>query len=764
MLTRFERIRNLGTFAAHETSVESQLGEVTIIYGDNGSGKTTLAATLDSARFGEGAMLAGRQTLGSGAQPEIRLTTTDGTLTLHEGNWNAALYRLEVFYQGFVDRNVFTGSIVTNSHKQNLCEFVLGASSVAMATRIAVMSALSAAAAKRIGEQKKILETHLTGQMGIDQFIRLQPIADIEREIESANRDVKSVEKLTDLRTRKRPQTPNQVQFDEDQFRSFLAAGLESISLEAMKLVRDHVSMILDKTEGQKWLAYGHAHVTDNLCPYCAQNLENSPIASAYADFFSAAFKKHMLGLRSQETSFLQVLGSEGRQSTLKDLVDARDKALVWMNDCLLSVEALSTPIEPIEDAWARHAEILCTLVARKLESPTDSIETDESVDLALAGLRSALSDLEALRTAVQDAEMQISQRMVSLESMKPQEVLQRLTLVQNIEKRYRPEVSLVCNRVTRLERAKKRIDGAKERGRDNLNQHMDTLLKKYKEDINDYLRTFGTRIQIVSERVDHRSRQPKVEYKLQVAGHEVDLGDGGALASTPCLGNTLSDGDRNSFALAFFLAHLKRCDLASTIVVIDDPVNSLDRHRRGQTCNEIVRLSRECRQVIVLTHEPRLARALWKATPADRLSTVATARRDGTNTLVSWDIERGTADRYFRGYMDLCEFAESGGDAGVATRQARQLMEGYLRRRLPGRWNSKVWLGGMLRDIREATAFSPLAELQGSFYDELSDINDLTKAFYHDDGSDTEDDIELDDAAVTPIVRRALALVGTKT
>lgn len=762
MLTRFDRVRNLGTFAAHETAGEPQLGAVTIIYGDNGSGKTTLAAALDSARSGDGAMLAGRQTLGSVAHPEIRLSTTDGTLTLREGNWNAALYRLEVFYQGFVDRNVFTGGIVTNSHKQNLCEFVLGASSVAMATRIADLSALSAAASKRTGEQKKIIETHLTGQIGVDQFIRLQPVADIEKELESAKCDVKSVEKLTELRTRKRPQTPSEVKFDESEFRDFLAVGLNDVSLEAMKLVRDHVSTILDRAEGQKWLAYGLAHVTDNLCPYCAQDLTDSPIATAYADFFSAAFRTHMVGLRTRETSFMQVLGAEGRQSALKDLVDARDKALAWMSDCLLDVEALGSPIDPIEEAWGRHAGVLRALVVRKLESPTDPVVADASVDSALAGLKSALNDLDALRTAVHDAEQQIAQRMVLLESMKPQEVMQRLTLLQSTEKRYRPEVSRVCNRITRLEKAKKRIDAAKERERDNLNQRMDALLRKYKEDINRYLKTFGTRIQIVSERVDHRTRQPKVEYKLQVAGHEVELGDGGALASMPCLGNTLSDGDKNSLALSFFLAHLKRCDLASTIVVIDDPVNSLDRHRRGQTCNEIVRLAGVCRQVIVLTHEPRLARALWKATPAERLSTLATTRQNGTNALASWDIERGTADRYFRGYLDLCAYAEQGGDPGNAVRQVRQLLEGYLRRRFPGRWGEKKWLGQMLGDIRNATSSDPIRELKGRFYDELDDINELTKAFHHDDGADTEDDVEIDDSFVLAVAIRALSLVGT--
>lgn len=67
-----------------------------------------------------------------------------------------------------------------------------------------------------------------------------------------------------------------------------------------------------------------------------------------------------------------------------------------------------------------------------------------------------------------------------------------------------------------------------------------------------------------------------------------------------------------------------------------------------------------------------------------------------------------------------------------------------------------------MLEHIRDAKVGDPLAALKGRVYEELSDINNLAKAFHHDDATGTEDDIELDDAASLAVVRRALALVGT--
>jgi wobble nucleotide-excising tRNase len=56
-----------------------------------------------------------------------------------------------------------------------------------------------------------------------------------------------------------------------------------------------------------------------------------------------------------------------------------------------------------------------------------------------------------------------------------------------------------------------------------------------------------------------------------------VPLASGNAIG--PSFRNTLSAGDRNALALAFFFASLERDpQRAQKIVVIDDPISSLDR------------------------------------------------------------------------------------------------------------------------------------------------------------------------------------------
>ncbi len=99
-----------------------------------------------------------------------------------------------------------------------------------------------------------------------------------------------------------------------------------------------------------------------------------------------------------------------------------------------------------------------------------------------------------------------------------------------------------------------------------------------------------------------------------------------------PAFRNTLSAGDRNTLALAFFFASLDQDpQLAQKIVVIDDPMTSLDEHRSLTTVQEMRRLVARVRQVIVLSHSKPFLCQLWEG--AD------TAARQA---ILSLDIDRG--------------------------------------------------------------------------------------------------------------------------
>ncbi|MHB9150942.1 MAG: AAA family ATPase [Thermoleophilia bacterium] len=218
------------------------------------------------------------------------------------------------------------------------------------------------------------------------------------------------------------------------------------------------------------------------------------------------------------------------------------------------------------------------------------------------------------------------------------------------------------------------------------------------------------------------------MEYSLNIDGTSVPLGEPAAPKDEPCFGNTLSEGEKNLFALSLFLAHVKnRPDLQDVVVVIDDPVNSLDQDRRLMIAETLLSMLDDLAQVIVLTHEPRLAHMLYRSQPRGECKMLCIRRENGSSCLREWDsMNRDLATDYFRNYFTIADFV--GGRAvswELVSRSLRPFLEDYLRQRFPGEFGVDEWLGQMTDRIEAATEDHPLTALKPK----LDNIRLLAKA-----------------------------------
>lgn len=98
-IRKFNSLKSLGAFKKYQKSVETpDLKEANLIYGFNGAGKTTLSRVFASLEAG-----ALRPELPRGAQFEIELS--DGSIIKHDSNLNAVKGRVLVFNTDFIDAN-----------------------------------------------------------------------------------------------------------------------------------------------------------------------------------------------------------------------------------------------------------------------------------------------------------------------------------------------------------------------------------------------------------------------------------------------------------------------------------------------------------------------------------------------------------------------------------------------------------------------------------------------------------------------------------
>lgn len=115
-----------------------------------------------------------------------------------------------------------------------------------------------------------------------------------------------------------------------------------------------------------------------------------------------------------------------------------------------------------------------------------------------------------------------------------------------------------------------------KQTKKDSLNQIMQATLESYKDRINELLRGFGAQFLIPNIDFNYRGGL-RSDYVLQMRGANIALNGG-----VPDFKTSLSEGDKRTLAFAFFIASAESDpDLANKVVVIDDPMCSLDLNRK---------------------------------------------------------------------------------------------------------------------------------------------------------------------------------------
>ena len=171
-------------------------------------------------------------------------------------------------------------------------------------------------------------------------------------------------------------------------------------------------------------------------------------------------------------------------------------------------------------------------------------------------------------------------------------------------------------------------------------------MVGKYQAGINHYLEHFGCDMRIEAVEPKFPSGKASVQYTLKVHGHKIELG---LSADGPCFETVLSEGDKYTLALAFFFARLKdHGNLTGRIVVLDDPVNSLGNSRSSLIEGVVRDLRVRGAQVIVLTHDERLAAMMWRDKKLMKeIVPLQVERTNRGSQLVPRDVDRATQSEY---------------------------------------------------------------------------------------------------------------------
>jgi wobble nucleotide-excising tRNase len=223
-------------------------------------------------------------------------------------------------------------------------------------------------------------------------------------------------------------------------------------------------------------------------------------------------------------------------------------------------------------------------------------------------------------------------------------------------------------------------------------------------------------------------------------------------------IATSASAGDRNTLALAFFFATLDQDpNIAQKIVVIDDPMTSLDEHRSLTTVQEMRHLVNKVSQVILLSHSKPFLCRLWEDADKVARSAIKITRDHDGSTLTAWDVNQDCITEHDRRHAMVAEYVRTNNaaDERAVAAALRPILETFTRVAFPEDFPPDSRLGHFL-NICQQRVGSATEILNTTDINELRNLLGYANQFHHDTNPAWETEI-INDQALQQFCRRTL-------
>lgn len=200
----------------------------------------------------------------------------------------------------------------------------------------------------------------------------------------------------------------------------------------------------------------------------------------------------------------------------------------------------------------------------------------------------------------------------------------------------------------------------------------------------------------------------------------------------------SMSEGDKSTIALCFFLARLEIQGTKNRIIVFDDPLSSFDYSRRNSTIHQLAKIAKEATQFILLTHDLAFANDFADKCSFLDLITLKIENNGETSYIAYHDISAEFLTTTQKDIQVIKNYLKSGVNNDEGKREVvrciRPVLEGVLKTKFFDIIRNDVWLGDIIELIKKSPKADRLFRLN-DIVDEITELNDYTKMFHHSSG-----------------------------
>ena len=762
MIDGIQLVRNIGLFDSVAAAANIALARLTLIYAENGRGKTTLAAILRSLATGNPVPIAERRRLAAQHPPHVVLNCDGGppAAMFQNNGWNRTLPNLAVFDDLFVDQNVHSGLAVEAGHRQNLHELILGARAVTLNQQLQQLTRRVEEHNAALRERAAAIPAAARGGLLADDFCALPVHPDVDAAIEATERNLAAARERDPVRTTLLFDVLTLPSFDTAAIDRILGEDLPALDAAAAAQVQGHLAGLGPGSE--TWIGEGMRRIVPSAtgttrldCPFCAQDLAGSPVINHYRAYFSTAYAELKRNVTETLAGINRAHGNDLPAAFERAVRVAVERRQFWSRFCDVPEVAIDTAA--IVRDWRSAREAVAAALTVKQAAPLERMALAQEA-------RNAVATYEAHRQRIADLSAALQRANAAIQVIKEQAAAGNaaaieadLSRLKAVKARHSAGVAALCDDYLAEKAAKTATEQQRNQTRIQLDQHRAAVFPGYETAVNLYLQRFNAGFRLDTVTYAQTRGGPTCTYNVVINNTPVAVGTA-PTPGQPSFRSTLSSGDRNTLALAFFFASLDQDPaLRNKIVVIDDPISSLDDHRSLTTVQEIRRLAERAGQVIVLSHNKPFLCRIWEGTDQTMRAALQVVRDGVGSTLRSWNVDQDCITEHDRRHALLRNYLAGGvGNNREVARAIRPLLEAFLRVACPEHFPPGTLLGPF-RHLCSQRAGTPQQILDERALQELGDLTEYANRFHHDTNPAWETET-INEGELEGFVRRALS------
>lgn len=408
MVERIQLLRNIGQFDNVDAGAQIPLTKLTLVYAENGRGKTTLAAVLRSLASGDPILLSERHRLAAGYPPHIVIGIYGAApIVFQNGGWSARVPSIAVFDDRFVVENICSGIDINTQHRQRLHELLLGAQGVALNAALQSHVARIEDHNRELRAKADAIPAAARGDLTVDAFCALAPLVALAQAIQDAERGLAAAKAAEAIRAHANFAALELPALDEGQVSALLQRGLPDLDGEAAARVQAHIARLgrggeIWVGDGMHRIARAPANGAEGICPFCAQDLNASPLIAHYRAYFSEAYADLKQAIADQLEHISRAHAGDvpaAFERAVRFLVQTRE---FWRQ--FTEVPEISIDTAAISRAWKTARDGLVEALRSKRAAPLDRVTLPRPALVAIIeydALRQVVADLSQAVLAV---------------------------------------------------------------------------------------------------------------------------------------------------------------------------------------------------------------------------------------------------------------------------------------------------------------------------------------------------------------------------